>query len=245
MVSATWDDVPHLSQRQKDELWEGIPIHEREARAKGIPVFGSGRIFPVDVATLIVPAFTVERHWPQLGALDFGWDHPTAGIKLAWDRDNDCVYVTNAYRVREAIPLIHAAALKAWGEWLPWAWPHDGLQHSKDSGVALADQYRKHGLKLMIEHAKYPDGSTGVEAGLMDMLDRMQTGRLKVFSHLNDWFAEFRLYHRKDGKVVKESDDLMSATRYGIMCLSQAATQPEELDRYARQRRPRGGWMSA
>jgi hypothetical protein len=49
------------------------------------------------------------------------------------------------------------------------------------------------------------------------MLDRMQTGRLKVFSHLNDWFEEFRLYHRKDGLIVKQNDDLMSATRYAMM----------------------------
>jgi hypothetical protein len=37
--------------------------------------------------------------------------------------------------------------------------------------------------------------------------------------HLNDWFEEFRPYHRKDGKVVKEMDDLMSATRYAVMML--------------------------
>jgi hypothetical protein len=43
----------------------------------------------------------------------------------------------------------------------------------------------------------------------------METGRFRVFDDLNDWFEEFRLYHRKDGKVVKERDDLMSATRYG------------------------------
>ena len=49
------------------------------------------------------------------------------------------------------------------------------------------------------------------------MLTRMRMGKLKVFKHLNDWFEEFRLYHRKDGKVVKEGDDLMAATRYGIM----------------------------
>ena len=39
------------------------------------------------------------------------------------------------------------------------------------------------------------------------------TGRLKVFAHLADWFEEFRLYHRKDGLIVKERDDLISATR--------------------------------
>ena len=53
----------------------------------------------------------------------------------------------------------------------------------------------------------------------MDMLTRMQTGRFKVFKHLNDWWEEFRLYHRKDGKVVKEGDDLMAATRYALMCI--------------------------
>ena len=51
----------------------------------------------------------------------------------------------------------------------------------------------------------------------MEMQDRMTTGRLKVASHLSDWFEEFRLYHRKDGMIVKERDDLMSATRVAIM----------------------------
>jgi hypothetical protein len=40
-----------------------------------------------------------------------------------------------------------------------------------------------------------------------------------VFSSLLDWFEEFRLFHRKDGKVVKEGDDLLAATRYGMMML--------------------------
>jgi hypothetical protein len=65
---------------------------------------------------------------------------------------------------------------------------------------------------------------TGPKLGLMDMLDRMQSGRFKVFKHLNDWWEEFRLYHRKDGKVVKEGDDLMCATRYALMSLRHAST---------------------
>jgi Terminase RNaseH-like domain len=97
---------------------------------------------------------------------------------------------------------------------------------------------------MRYEHAQFEDGSVSVEAGLMDMLQRMESGRLKVFKHLNDWFDEFRLYHRKDGKVVKEGDDLMAATRYAMMMLRFAETEP----------RPRGrvidpasygahGWM--
>jgi Terminase RNaseH-like domain len=59
---------------------------------------------------------------------------------------------------------------------------------------------------------------------LMSMLNRMQSGRFKVFAHLNDWWEEFRLYHRKDGRVVKEGDDLMSATLYAVMMPKWART---------------------
>ena len=95
------------------------------------------------------------------------------------------------------------------------------------AGVALANQYSDQGLELLHEHAEFTDGSVSVEAGLMDMLDRMQTGRFKVFKHLNDWWEEFRLYHRKDGKVVKEGDDLMAATGYALMMLRYARTEKE------------------
>jgi hypothetical protein len=78
---------------------------------------------------------------------------------------------------------------------------------------------------MLYTHAQFEDGSVSVEAGLMDMLTRMQTGRFKVFKHLNDWWDEFRLYHRKDGRVVKEGDDLMSATRYALMMLRFASTK--------------------
>jgi hypothetical protein len=62
------------------------------------------------------------------------------------------------------------------------------------------------------------------------ILDRMQTGRFKVFRHLGDWFAEKRHYHRKDGKIVKEWDDLFSATRYAVMMLRFAEVE-QRVDR--------------
>ena len=80
-------------------------------------------------------------------------------------------------------------------------------------------------LRFYEIEAQFIDGSVSVEAGLMDMLTRMQTGRFKVFKHLNDWWEEFRLYHRKDGKVFKEGDDLLAATRYACMMLRYASTK--------------------
>lgn len=223
-------DAEHYTDEQRAAIIASYPPHEREARTKGVPSMGSGRIFPVTDEAVTCEGFVIPPHWAQIGALDFGWDHPFAAVSLAWDRDADAVYVTKAYREREATPVVHAAALRPWGDWLPWAWPHDGLQHDKGSGAALADQYEAQGLKMLPERAHYvtTDGRKefGVEAGIADMLTRMQTGRFKVFAHLADWFAEFRLYHRKDGKVVKMRDDLLSATRYGVMMLRMAETAP-------------------
>ncbi len=212
------EDAEHIAPEERQRIIDSYPAHEREARTKGIPILGSGRIFPIADEDISVEPFDIPKHWLQIGGIDFGWDHPTAAVKLAWDRDADCIYVTHAHRLKEATPIIHAGTLKAWGDWLPWAWPHDGYQHDKGSGEALADQYRKLGLAMTEKHAQYEDEKgNGVEAGLMDMLQRMQTNRWKVFSNLNDYFQEHHIYHRKDGKVVKERDDLMSAARYGMM----------------------------
>ena len=51
----------------------------------------------------------------------------------------------------------------------------------------------------------------------MEMLDRMQTGRWKVFDTCQHWIEERRLYHRKDGQIVKLMDDVLSASRYALM----------------------------
>jgi len=44
------------------------------------------------------------------------------------------------------------------------------------------------------------------------MPDRMKTGRLKVAEHLAEWWQEFRLYRRRDYRMVKGQHDLLSAT---------------------------------
>jgi phage terminase large subunit-like protein len=224
VTSMTIDDAEHLTPELRAKIVASYPAHEVEARTKGIPVLGSGRIFPVPEESIACEHRTFPTHFPRLGAMDFGWDHPFAAVELVWDRDTDTVYVTRTHRLREASPVIHAAALRPWGK-LRWAWPRDGRRETLEgAGVALSKQYAEQDLDMMFEHAQFEDGSVSVEAGLMDMLTRMQTGRFKVFKHLNDWWDEFRLYHRKDGKVVKEFDDLMAATRYGVMMLRNATT---------------------
>lgn len=226
VVAMTIDDVDHYTAEERERIVASYPPHEREARAKGIPSMGSGRVFPVTESTIVVPRRPIPPQWYQIGGMDFGIDHPFAAVNLCWDKDYDCLYVARTYRVKGAIPALHATALRPWGEWIPWAWPHDGLIRDKGSGDQLKDIYKAHHLNMLPEQASHAEGGNGVEAGIIEMHERMETGRFKVFDDCSEWLEEFRMYHRKDGIIVKERDDLMSATRYAVMMKRYAALKP-------------------
>lgn len=90
--------------------------------------------------------------------------------------------MTKTHRVRGQTPILQAAALKPWGDWLPWrgrmtAWPETRAAPARWPSNTAIRARRPPG-----EPATYEDErSNGVEAGLMDMLGRMQTGPWKVF----------------------------------------------------------------
>jgi phage terminase large subunit-like protein len=197
VITMTIDDAEHYTPEQRAAIIAAYPEHEREARAKGIPTLGSGRVFPIGEEAVAEDASEVPAHWPQIGGLDFGWDHPAAAVRIAWDRDADVAHVIACFRAREHTPLMFSGAVKPWGDWLPWSWPHDG--HASGGKFDAKDQqqlsqiYRDHGLNMLQTHAMFNDGTNGVEAGISMMLERMQTGRLKVARHLSDWWEEFRL----------------------------------------------------
>jgi hypothetical protein len=73
---------------------------------------------------------------------------------------------------------------------------------------------------------KEGEGGNSVEASILEMVERMTTGRLKVFSTCKEWFEEKRMYHRDmKGKVVKVADDVLSSSRYAIMMLRHARVE--------------------
>lgn len=228
VTTMTIEDAEHYTPEQRQRIIDSYPEHEREARTKGVPMLGSGRIFPVAESVIAEEAIAIPSHWKRIVGLDIGWDHPTAAVWLAWDADTDTIHVTDCYRVKMAPVSTHASAIKARGKWIPVSWPHDGLQHDKGSGEQIAELYRREEVNMLAERATFDDGTNGVEAGVLDLLDRMQTGRFRVAKHLHDWWEEFRIYHREDGKIVKEFDDLMAATRYGLMMLREAIVQPKK-----------------
>lgn len=228
LIQFTILEAEHYTAEEKKAIIDSYPEHEREARANGVPILGSGRIFPVpedDIKEDHIDA--IPAHWRLINGLDFGWDHPQAAAQIAYDADSDIVHLVRGTKIRQAIPLEMGVIVRKWGEDVPTAWPHDGYQHDKGSGKALAGQYKDAGLAMLGEHATHAEGGNGVEAAVTEMLERMRTGRFKVDRTIIEFFEEFRLYHRKDGKIVKLHDDLISAARYAMMMLRFAKSSKE------------------
>ena len=87
MSSTTRDD-------EKKTIIASYPAHELEARTKGIPVLGSGRIFPSPEETHCAASTATSRRtgrasaeWTSVGIIPF------AAVEVVWDRDSDTVYV--------------------------------------------------------------------------------------------------------------------------------------------------------
>ena len=76
---------------------------------------------------------------------------------------------------------------------------------------------------MLPERATFEGCGNSVEAGMQMLLERFQTGRLKIDSHLDDLFQEIARLHRKDGRIRAVDDGAVSALRYAVVMLRYAS----------------------
>lgn len=207
VVMAGWNDVPHIPKHEQRDLLKTIPPYQRDARTKGIPQLGAGAIYPIAETEITCDPFKIPAHWPRCYALDVGWKR-TAALWGALDREINCWYLYAEYYRGHAEPSVHAAAIKARGEWIPGCIDPAARGRGQRDGEQLTENYRDLGLDLSLaDHA--------VEAGIFDVYNRLSTGGLKVFSLLKCWLAEYRIYRRDEiGRIAHTADHLMDDTRY-------------------------------
>jgi len=227
VMSATWDDAPHLDEKTKESLRSRYRAHELEARSMGIPMLGEGAIFPIADESISCDIFKIPDFWARIKGCDFGIDHPAAGVEIAWDRDQDVIYLINCYKQADRTAAYHAAWFNKTNSRIPVAWPHDGDNREKGGGgKRIKESYRDHGVNMLPKSACYAkapgekrekQGAQPVEPIVEEMQERMLTNRFKVFRHLSEFFDEKRNYHRKDGRIVPRKDDILKALFYAVM----------------------------
>jgi phage terminase large subunit-like protein len=215
MVRIGWDDAPHLSEEWKREKLLEIPLHLRDSRRLGIPSAGAGRIYPVEEEAYVIKPFPIPAHFRRVGAMDVGW-HNTAALWLAYDADTGDVFAYADYKRGEQPPSIHAAAMKARGDWIPWV--GDAAALSQADGVKMVDLYRAEGLRLQL-------ADKAVDAGIQAVLDLLVRGKLKVFANCTKLREELLKYRYKDnGRPFKKDDHLCDCLRYGVVSGLKVAT---------------------
>lgn len=225
-----WDDAPHMNKEKRERLLEQYPEHQKDMRTKGLPMLGHGRIYDLSDEYVLCDPFEIPDHFMIIGGMDFGWDHPQAQVKLAYDLDNDVVYVTNSWKQSKVSANDAWGAVKGWQKSVPIAWPADGLMHEKGRDVTRQqkDHYISAGFDMLHEHATWLDGGNSVENGIWEVLNRARKGTFKIFRGQNDLMDEWRQYHRDEkGRIVKTRDDILDAIRYAYMMLRYAKRRGE------------------
>lgn len=213
-------DALHMTPEMQQSLLGKYPRHEWDARMNGVPLLGSGRVFVFDEKAIEFVRGDIPIEWAKLGGIDFGISHPFAYVLIAWDRELDIIYVLRTYRASDATPLVQCMAIRAMAAEVPVAWPHDGAKREAGSGRQLVENYkladaRPYGLKTLPMHSQYPRGGYSTEAAVLELQQRFEKGAgpggIRIAADLQDLFGELRMYHRKDGLLVKQNDDLISA----------------------------------
>ncbi|WP_136678618.1 hypothetical protein [Neptunomonas sp. XY-337] len=221
VIQAGWDDVPHISDEMIERMTKGMAPHTADARRKGIPSLGSGAIYPVPEEEVFITPIQLPAHFYRACGFDVGWNK-TAAIWGAHDRDSDVIYCYSEHYRGQAEPSVHASAIKARGDWIPGIIDTAARGRSQTDGRNLWDLYEGEGLSLV-------GADKAVEAGLLEVYERLSTGRLKIFSTLTSTASEYRIYRRDDkGRIVKKNDHLMDALRYLVMGIEHAITKPVE-----------------
>lgn len=222
VVMATWDDAPHLSREEKDELWKNMPPHQRDARSKGVPQLGSGAIYPVPDDDIIVDDFPIPDHWPRGYGMDVGWNRTSVGWH-AKDPETNVIYRYSEHYRGEAEPSVHAEAVRGRGVWIPGVIDPAARGRGQSDGRKIMQDYKDLGLDLEIAF-------NGVESGIYRMWQMLSSGKYRVFRSCQNWIKERRLYRRDEkGRIVKENDHAMDESRYFIMSgIDRMKTKPVE-----------------
>jgi phage terminase large subunit-like protein len=220
----------HVKPEDRPALIASYPEHERAARVEGEPMLGQGRIFLTPEEKIIEDADPLSwpTYWTWGWAMDLGISHPWAGALMCHDLDQDVLHLVAELRIAGQTPGVHVSMMRQvemrlFGRHMdiPVAYPSDAGTRDRGSGEAMKTIYKQFQLRLMAEHATHKNqhgpAAVSVEAGIQEMIVREGANKWKVQRSCPLWLDERRGYHRKDNEIVKVRDDLLDASRYGMM----------------------------
>jgi hypothetical protein len=221
------DGTSHLTDEDRELIRNRYPEYMRDARLRGLPMLGSGLVYPISDERILEPVCEPGKHWRHIAGIDLGGaSSPTAWAWLCLDPLPEVWHLIHTYKNTDPRISVHAASIMANARHVPFAWPHDA--NVKDThGDKKKFSYQAAGVRMLKDPARFPaneGGGNHVEDGIGVIYNLMEEGRFKVSAHLTDFWDEKRTYHRIQGKLNKDNDHLLDAVRYAMMCSNHART---------------------
>ena len=231
-IAVDWENAPHLTEEDKKAMIAEMPPNEVDARTKGIPALGSGRVYPISEDDIKVTPFEIPDYFPRAYGLDFGYN-ATAAVWVAQDPSTQVKYIYATYKKGKVPDSQHVFAVQQKGDWMAGAADPSGGGR-RDDGRMRIDYYRSLGLDL------HPGYNT-ILTGIAQVYNELESGQIKVFSNLDQFFDEFRVYRydaKNPNKIARNQDDhILDAFRYVIsifemIAISKYDTEYDEVDPY-------------
>lgn len=165
---ATWNDAPHLSDDDKAELLAGYPEYQREMRSKGVPVLGSGAVYPFNDSEIngCITKEEIDANpylYKMLWCCDFGYSSnseadPSVLILLAYSMENDCIYTVSEWNSKKDsfknrlahMPDHMASIIKASDyPYAPLIVPHDGKRQIEGTNTTRISEFKRLGINVI------------------------------------------------------------------------------------------------
>jgi phage terminase large subunit-like protein len=174
LVQMTLEDAAHFSEEQRNRVKAFYKPHEREARTRGIPQLGSGKVFAIPESAYCIDAFSIPRHWPKIIGIDLGFDHPFGAVLLAHDRESDTVHHPGDLR-GPADRTQHALICGAGAAEYPW---HGRTTPPPTIGPLATRWPRSTAATAFRCSSTAPSPRVATASNpIADMIDRLESGR--------------------------------------------------------------------
>lgn len=239
LKKAGWNDVDHLDDDTVKKLLAGVSKQEIPMRMYGEPLVSEGMVYGLDVDgglySLLCEPIDIPSHWKRVAGLDIGITHKTAVVWSAYDAESDTIYIYDTYAREGETPAYHAPAINARGGWIPVILPHDADNAERGSGSCVRKFYEDANVNVQRDtfynNFELTDGKQNnfVQIGITDILQRMNTGRFKIFDTPNNkpLMDELNNYQYKNGKIHKVGDDIVDAMRYSAGSVRHRGLAPD------------------
>lgn len=236
--SASWDECPHIDEATIKRLLAGIPPWQHDMRRKGLPVLGSGAVFPYRDEEITCEDIQPLSTWPVVCSVDFSSvNDASVVVYCAHDPLADIYYVYWMEYIDAIVnknpKFMAKVILNSPTPRIPVVSPHDGGIKSvnpeskarimKDLGVNVLGEPFYNPTNLNLAFHRIEKRNREREPGLTEMRRLFETGKLKVCRSILPFFKEkaqmFYAATASGGMETKGKDDAIDAIRYAVLSL--------------------------